>query len=83
MLCLRISFDTATCFTTAKTPCRRALFPAFSAVIQTALIAHAQSLFPLRIKPVVPDLAKPDHLLLCRSERSPTGIKQSCVQSPY
>jgi hypothetical protein len=35
------------------------------------LIAHAQSLFPLRIKPVVPDLAKSDHLLPCRSGRVP------------
>jgi hypothetical protein len=29
MLCERISFDTTTCFTTAKTHCRRALFPVF------------------------------------------------------
>jgi hypothetical protein len=35
-----------------------------------------------RMKPVVPDLATSDHLLPCRSERSPTGIKQTRVQSP-
>jgi hypothetical protein len=35
-----------------------------------------------RMKPVVPDLATSDHLQPCRSERSPTGIKQSPAQSP-
>jgi len=29
MLCVRVSFDTTTCFTTERTPCRRALLPVF------------------------------------------------------
>jgi hypothetical protein len=29
MLCVRVSFDTTTCFTTTRTPCGRTLFPVF------------------------------------------------------
>jgi hypothetical protein len=61
-------FHTATCFTTAKL-IAGALYSRLSALILIALSAHAQSLFPLRIKPVVRHLARSDHLLPSGRER--------------
>jgi hypothetical protein len=57
--------------------------PQLASPQQTLIAGALYSHFHSGSKPVVPDLAKSDHLLPCgRAAESPSGIKQMRVQSP-